>query len=121
MTCKKCKQRGKNWNGDDPSCFFSEGDHNWNCATINEIRDICYEGQEKMPYGVDYQYCEDMKYATINIDQIEDVDGMALWVAWYKNRGKTDQVLILDSETGARDPTEKECLNIINHFNYIKQ
>ena len=95
--------------------FDGKFEDNWNCQTVNEIRDICFEGQE-FPYEVDYKYCDDMKYVTIKIDDIEEVNGMALWVSWYKNRGTTDAMWILDSYNEPRRPTEKECLAIIEYF-----
>lgn len=117
MSCKMCRDRGKTWNGDDPKCAFPDFEGNWNCATVNAIRDICYEGQNLMPAGVAYQYCENMKYATIKIDHLEDKRGgrlgYALWVCWYKSRGGTDALWILDSEEPPRRPTEEDLLTII--------
>lgn len=117
MKCKKCQKRGQTWQGSPPVCFLEAGEisENWNCATLNEIRDICYEGQE-LPYKVDYQYCEDIKYATINIHDVEDVEGLALWISWYKNRGSTDAFYILDDCLKPRVPTETELVEIINYF-----
>lgn len=119
--CKMCQARGKDWNGDDPKCAFDgEFSKNWNCATLNAIRDICYEGQDPMPPGVDYRYCDDMKYATVKIDELEDENGdhigMALWVCWYKNRGCTDAVWILDAYLPPRRPTESELEAIIRAY-----
>ncbi len=95
------------------SCYF-DGDHNWDCQTINKIRDICYEGQD-LPNGVDYQYCEDQKYATIKVDEI-GINAKALWVTWYKNRGRTDAMWLLDSYEKPRKPTKEECLKIIDYY-----
>lgn len=127
MPCKMCRQRGKDWGGDDPKCAFDAhldfGD-NWMCATLNAIRDICYEGQREMPPGVDYRYCEDQKYATIKIDEIEcsgERIGYCPWVCWYKNRGGTDAVWILDSYEPPRRPTEGECLAIIEYYEGLKK
>jgi len=125
MTCKKCKERGKDWNGDDPQCaFVGEFHENWNCATLNAIRDICHEGQDPMPPGVDYRYCDDQKYATIQIDGIHDSKGnwigYALWVCWYKSRGRTEAVWVLDSDGPPRRPTEDELLSIIAAFRQPK-
>jgi len=121
--CKRCRERGKDWNGDDPVCFLDGGfGRNWNCATLNAVRDICYEGQNPMPHGVDYQYCDNMKYATIRIEEVEDGEiGMALWVAWYKNRGATDAMWILNSDEPPRIPTEDELEAIICHYAWSKQ
>lgn len=121
MSCQLCIQRGKTWNGDDPICAFEGAfEENWNCATINEIRDICYEGKGELPHGVDYQYCDDMKYATIKINELElpngSAMGLALWVSWYKSRGGTDAMWILDSHGAPRQPTEEELRLIIGHY-----
>ena len=120
MKCKLCTERGKTWNGDDPKCAFDGAfADNWNCATLNALRDICYEGQNPMP-GVDYQYCEDQKYATVKIDGIEDRRGcrigLALWVSWYKSRGKTDAVWVLSDDAPPRIPTEEELEAIIVYY-----
>lgn len=119
MTCAACRTRVKDWEGDDPTCSFPAGTFNrdgWNCATAGMIRDLVYEGQKPMPPGVDYQYCEDMKYATVYIDHL-DIDGaMALWVAWYKNRGRTDAMWLLFSDQPPRPPTEDECVRIANAY-----
>ena len=41
--CPLCKKRGKTWEGDDPVCALKNGkfsDDNWNCATMNKLREI---------------------------------------------------------------------------------
>jgi hypothetical protein len=112
MKCKACKKRGQTWNGSPPVCAFENFDQNWNCATLNAIREIAYEGQVPMPAGVDYQYCDDQKYSTIFVDHIDEVPGLALWVSWYKSRGGTDAVWLLNYDGKPRRPTEAECLAI---------
>ncbi len=89
--------------------------NNWNCKTVNLIREICYEGQE-LPCGVHYRYCQDEKYATIDIYDIPGITGMALWVSWYKQRGRTDALWILDCYDTPRKPTEKELLIIAKYY-----
>ena len=99
------------------SCYFEEIDREWSCGTVGLIRDLVYEGKERLE-GIDYQYCDDQKYATIKIDDVHINDnyiGYALWLTWYKQRGHTDNILILDSE-GARKPTEQELLEIYKHY-----
>lgn len=100
------------------SCYFDR-DHNWNCQTVNKIRDICYEGQD-LPNGIDYQYCEDQKYATIKVDEV-GINADALWVSWYKNRGGTDAMWLLDDGWNPRKPTEKECLKIIDYYKEVEK
>ncbi len=107
--CPRCQVRGKDWNGGDPVCFLS-GD-NWKCATVDALREIC---------EMDYVYCEDQKYATLNIAGCEqpngDRIGYALWVTWYKNRGRTDAMWILSDDSPPRVPTIDELEIIIRSF-----
>jgi len=114
--CPRCKRRKWPYEGEgsQPRCAFPDGvfnSDNWNCATANAIRDIAYEGQNPMPDGVDYRYCEDQKYATIYADDIledsdpEVVGPEAVWVSWYKSRGTTDQIIALYSMGGAKPIT----------------
>jgi hypothetical protein len=98
------------------TCYFENPKKEWNCQTVGLIRDLCYEGQAKIPNGIDYTYCEDQKYATIKIDDIEEIDGLALWITWYKSQGETDALWILDSHNAPRNPTEEELLLIYNHY-----
>lgn len=115
MTCAACKERGQTWNGDPPKCAFRGGKpfspDNWNCATVGMIRDIVYEGGV-LPSEVDYQWCDDQKYATVNVSQIEELGALALWVTWYKSRGRTEEMWLLTSGEKPRRPTEAECLLI---------
>lgn len=120
MTCRMCLARGKTWKGDDPTCYFDNPDENWNCATISAIRDICYEGQE-LAAGVNYEYCDDEKFATINIYDVDDKKGnyigRCLYVAWYKSRGGTEALWVLNGEGDTpRRPTEEELLAIITYY-----
>lgn len=117
VMCELCCKRGQTWKGSEPKCAFT-GDFsdNWNCATVNLVRDICYEGQE-LKHGIDYQYCEDDKYATIKIDHL-DIDGrpLALWVSWYKSRGSTQAMWLLFDKMPPRMPTQAECLAIVSAY-----
>ncbi len=120
--CKACAARGKTWNGSDARCAFETGAfsaENWNCATLNALRDLVYEGQNPMPPGVDYRYCDDQKYATVHIDGVEldgERIGLALWVSWYKSRGSTEAVWLLSESAAPRAPTERELLAILAHY-----
>lgn len=113
--CPRCAERGQTWNGDKPICVLS-GD-NWNCATLNAIRDII---DRNTTGRVDYQFCDNQKYATVRIDDCEqpngDRIGLALWVTWYKSRGRTDGLWILSNDTPPRAPTMEELNIIIRSF-----
>jgi len=104
------------------SCYFDNPKNEWNCQTVGLIRDLVYEGQE-LKHGIQYQYCEDQKYATIKIDDIQlngNYIGLALWVSWYKQRGSTDALWILDALNKPRKPTEEELLAIAKYYKEIK-
>ena len=84
--CKLCKERGKNWNGDDPKCAFTNGifsNGNWNCETANRLRDLT---DDTRFYNND-QYCG-----------IVDLDGFGkfLILSWYKSRGRTEGAWVVD-------------------------
>jgi hypothetical protein len=102
-----CRERVKDWNGDDPKCAFPDGGvfspENWNCATANAIRELCEEGV----------WCEDQYYQTLNIHKVSPHIGDALWVTWYKRRGRTDDMWLLGHDPMPRRPTEQECLAIL--------
>ncbi len=80
--CKLCQERGKTWKGDDPKCAFKKGifdSDNWNCATMNAIRDFADELNTVVisPH--------DQRAALISFD-----DFSFLICGWYKNRGRTE-------------------------------
>lgn len=112
--CKKCIDRGQTWGGSPPVCAF-DGNFadNWNCATLNEIRDL--EGTDL----ADYRWSEDQKYMTILIDGVDLPRGrspMALWVSWYKSRGRTDAVWLLSYYGAPERPDEEDLLTILAHL-----
>ena len=114
--CAMCQERGKTWGGENPKCFLQGFEDNWNCATLNAIRNICFEGNE-LPGWVDYQYCDDEKYATIRISEIDiERNPLALWVQWYKSRGHTQALWLLYSDRPPKQPNEDELLSIINYW-----
>lgn len=115
MTCKACVTRGKTWVGSDPKCGFENSTFspdNWNCATASLIRDVAeLEGNSNVQHAI----CDsDERYSTINVSEINDA--IALWVNWYKRRGRTRAMWLLFENTPPRQPTEEECLTIIEHY-----
>lgn len=77
--CPRCSARPKDWSGDDPKCGFDEdgnflGD-NWNCATLNALRDM----------GGEEVWCDDT-YVKI-VSRFDVGHGV---LSWYKHRGTTD-------------------------------
>lgn len=89
MACKRCEQRGKTWNGSDPKCAFPDGhrfnSENWNCATMNALREI---GEEF------FEHRDDSQNGSICIVPVPEHDEHAgyLVLTYYKNRGCTGMV-----------------------------
>lgn len=132
--CRKCELRGKTWKGDDPVCGFdinglliSLDDNsifggvldNWNCATLNELRNIFYRlleeksetyHFEKLQYR--YMYHEDEHYILCNFDNTVFV------MNWYKNRGKTHYIKFFDNNFNT---TELDYYPIYTHEDYFNE
>lgn len=90
---------------------------------IDLIREIVYEGQE-LPHWIDYQYCDDQKYAAVNLSYLWDFGDedeefadapLCLWVSWYKTRAYTDGYWLLfgDKDTPPRRPTDDELRMVV--------
>jgi hypothetical protein len=79
--CPRCKERVKDWSGDDPKCGFDENGNfletNWNCATLNALREMA----EENAVWSDNQN-------SVSVIQRHDVGHGIL--SWYKSRGHTD-------------------------------
>jgi hypothetical protein len=101
--CPGCKSRGKPWNGQDPKCAFHNGEtfdpDNWQCATMNALRDLA-----DRPGATHYQ--EDSRVAVLpyntgdvaqDDDDLINVRGFIV-LAWYKDRGTTDQAFLMDED-----------------------
>jgi hypothetical protein len=103
MACKLCNERGKTWNGDDPVCAFENGvfsNDNWNCATMNKLRNISEELDKSMRHDMS---CGSIGYVPMDNDYTtDDFDtfGGYIVMTWYKERGRTgNAVFMTDSET----------------------
>lgn len=95
--CKACTERGKPENyGSDPKCAFRKSDRlfnneNWNCATLNELRDLISDVYER-----NIIYSSDESLAVI---PLHDSDlGDFLVTSWYKSRGRTHTLVLFRSE-----------------------
>jgi hypothetical protein len=103
MTCRSCKERGKTWNGDDPTCAFENGVFsvdNWNCATMNKLRQI---SRDINTYMRDDMSCGSIGYVPMSNDYAsDDFDTLGGYIVmtWYKDRGRTgNAVFMTDDET----------------------
>ncbi len=88
--CAACKKRGQTWAGDPPKCAFTSGifsDDNWNCATMNDLRDIAEE------IGMLHRNDEIGSFGMVPFEDGECSGTIVL--AWYKNRGRTEHAHFL--------------------------
>jgi len=115
--CKICNIK-KNWNGSDIICCFKDSQRfgdNWNCGLINRIRDLCKLAIEGKDDRLHYQFCQDQKYVIIKTDDIADM-GLCLYVSWYKSRGRTEAMWILDEYNQPKLPTINDLKTILEHY-----
>lgn len=114
MTCRLCEERGKTWKGSDPICYFDDFEGNWNCATLNAIRQVCYDVLK----GVCHIFYDDEHCVLMDIGFVQCNGvwfGYGLYVQWYKCRGRTVRLLVM-SDDEPRRPTEGELLAIIDYY-----
>lgn len=117
MKCTKCKDTPKFWKGADQKCAFSNGPEwsadNWNCATTGLIRRL-FDGSEDgtLPEGVVLQWINDQNTGMICAQGIADDRPLSLWVTWYKNRGRTEQMWLMFDNKPPRRPTEDELVRL---------
>lgn len=91
MSCKRCSERGKTWEGSDPECSFSSDGKfrsaGWNCGTANALRDLVCQDEEDSPRV----WSEDNNAALL------PWDGAFVLLTWYKHRGRTDGLWLVTS------------------------
>lgn len=121
MTCLKCKQRGKTWDGDDPKCAFEDNkttnkfsNKNWNCATMNLLRDLIERQSEK---DKAYFYRDDTATGSIGILPFETNNFHGnLVLTWYKNRGQTGSAMVVCDDREPATLTLDIAEEILKHF-----
>lgn len=89
--CKPCFDRGKTWDGEDPTCAFVDGvftSAGWNCATMNKLRE---EAQR-----IGSLWSDDQNLASI---PVKPLDGDFIVLSWYKRRGATEGAWIVSGCT----------------------
>lgn len=123
MTCPRCIERGKIWEGSDPKCAFEKPNEfspkNWNCATANAIRDLfpseweCADGHPNSFKVRD----DDQSSAAIHLRgiELETTHAEILCVVWYKEHGQTEGMWLI-SHCGATKPSLADCEAIIAAF-----
>jgi hypothetical protein len=92
--CELCEQRGKTWEGSDPTCAFVDGTFttdNWNCATMNRLREIAEEHN--------WTHRDDTASASIGFIPFEgDEESGYIVLTWYKRRGQTGNAVVMWDE-----------------------
>ncbi len=85
--CRRCVERGKTWEGDDPKCAFRNAGYfdteNWNCATMTELRHL-------VDYGTSWS-SDDQRVGVFGRDS------RFLILGWYKSRGRTEFATVLSA------------------------
>ena len=116
--CEKCECK-KSWNGDDIICPFQNsqkfGD-NWSCGIISKIKNLCNLAIENKDHRLQHQYCNDQNYITIKTDNGDSRLGLCLWISWYKSRGRTEAMWILDENNPPRQPNFEDLEAIIKYY-----
>lgn len=84
MSCRRCSERGKAWEGSEPKCSFPDGGRfspeGWNCGTANALRVLVRQDEEDSRSV----WSEDCVAALL------PWDGAFVLLTWYKHRGRTD-------------------------------
>lgn len=121
MSCTECYLRGKTWSGSDPKCAFHEGTftrNNWNCATMNLLRDIVnYLGTTERRDGdagsIGYIPFADIVAESCNYTY----DGSGYIVmTWYKNRGETGNAVVMWDDNPTFPLTESIAREVIKQY-----
>lgn len=91
-SCPRCRERTKDWVGSDPKCGFNaDGTFvtlNWNCATLNVLRQAAEEGRNEPLWH------DDSNVVVLPAPENEDGSGgNFIILRWYKRRGRTDAAL----------------------------
>lgn len=127
-SCKRCTEYGKTWYGDDPVCAFKNeiedvrmspisyaekkdkiitkvfNSENWNCATMNALRDLI---EEKAKKGEAWYYRDDNATGSIGVLPFETEHYTGnLILTWYKDYGKTGGAIIVWDDEPPRQLTE---------------
>ena len=110
-SCPACRNRVKDWDGDDPKCAFVDGvfsGENWNCATMNALRERV---ESSSRHAVHWN--EDVNAALL------PAGGGFLLLAWYKSRGRT-LVLFVDDDS-ARPATLLDAVQALAYARGAKE
>lgn len=124
--CPMCRERGQTWNGAPPRCAFLDGvfnGDNWNCATANALRDIADEdgwGENNSDRRT-WAYRDDLAAASFGVIYVDETDtdpggGYYVVMSWYKRRGRTGQIYVMNDDMKPRPITLQEAEEVIRHY-----
>jgi hypothetical protein len=97
VTCPRCADSVKDWQGGDAECAFASGaflPNNWNCATMNALRALVPPevGPDETRAAV---WAADSWIATLRTPDYHDGRGGSLLIlGWYKSRGRTEMAML---------------------------
>ena len=119
MICELCEKRGKTWDGDDPRCAFQPEQFstaNWNCATLNTLRDIAEKEQrdDRIFRTYHLRHC-DHSFAAL---PFTDRNGVERFIAlsWYKSRGRTGQAWVFTEDDPPVPLTYEAAMDCIQNY-----
>jgi hypothetical protein len=115
MKCGMCKKRSKTWNGDDPKCAFENGvfsPNNWNCATMNELRNIAEEIEMSHRYDLTVGSFGTVPWECNRSKGI-------VFMTWYKERGKTSNAIVMYDDEPVRKLTLKDAEDAITYYREV--
>ena len=116
--CSKCNKE-KTWAGDDINCPFQENDvfntDNWNCGILSQLRKILNVAKTVPISGISILNTPDITQSLISTEDIDN-DYYSLYVMWYKDRGRTNSLLLLSGNNTVQTPSFEQVKNIVNHY-----
>lgn len=122
--CPHCQTTTPTWSGSLRECAFVDGSafssHNWNCATVNRLRALCEPERRSVLDGVAIYATNDLWHALIDVSEVplHEQSNSIVWlqVIWYKRRGQTLNVSVIDTEGDVASATEEQCLTTLKHL-----
>jgi hypothetical protein len=115
--CHLCG-RVKNWNGSDMKCPFQKtllfSSDNWCCGILARLRfaiekaiELDISSVKATHTDCQHQVLIDLMDSEIPVNE-EGVFYMAMYVTWYKNRGRTESIWIICDGNAVKRPNRGE-------------
>jgi len=117
VTCRRCRERVKDWEGSDPKCAFGDdgrfdGD-NWCCATLSVLR---HAGVGRA-VGSDDHWMMVLPFP----ESCSERDGVETHAVlhWYKSRGRVQSALAFCSDGTPRPLELVEAERLADHYEHL--